>query len=143
MRKALTLIAIVVVAIGCVPVSPAAADPLPPYVVAGRSADGFVYYNPVAATPTNGSLTMISADPLDRHNIVSVETGSDDQPWCVNFDAGECPLFWSRLVTALPASGGPTSEVQGLSAMTPLELYDFYCTLHTEMTGQLLALPPV
>src|SRR5688500_16532013 len=105
MRKVLSLAAVVVVAIGFVPVTPASADPLPPYVVAGRSADGFVYYNPVVATTVGGSLTMISADPLDRHNVVSEAVGPDTQSWCVNYATGACPLFWSRLVTALPASG--------------------------------------
>jgi glucose/arabinose dehydrogenase len=121
-------------------VAPASADPLPPYVVAGRGPSGFAYYNPVVAVPVGGSLTMVSAD-IDRHNIVSAAAGPDTNPWCITYQPGQCPLFWSQLVNALPASGGPTTEVQGLGALEALTTYDFFCTLHPEMEGTLLALP--
>lgn len=106
-------------------------------IAAGPGGNALGYATPAAAVPVGGSLTFVNGD-LFRHNVVSIEVGETDAPWCVLYAAGACPLFWSPLV----GLGGET-EVLGLENLEVGSTYSFYCTLHKNMVGTLVALPPV
>jgi plastocyanin len=86
--------------------------------------------------PVGGSLTLVNAD-LMKHNVVADGAyGSDDQPWCTNYEDGVCPLFWSALIGT-----GATTQVLGLGEIEAGRTYEFYCTIHPSMKGTLVALP--
>lgn len=96
------------------------------------------YATPVAAAAEGGSLTFVNLD-LMTHNVVAFNAyGPDSQPWCYLFIAGQCPLFWSRIV-----GFGEQVEVQGLENLAPGSVYSYYCSPHPSMRGTLVALPAV
>ena len=93
------------------------------------------YATEVAAATVGGELAFVNGD-LMRHNVVArVDFGADDRAWCASFPAGRCPLFWSEF-----AHLGETVRVQGLDQLAPLRTYRFYCTIHPNMEGTLVAL---
>lgn len=113
----------------------AAATPGTP-IAAGPGAWLTDFATKVAVVPVGGELTFVNAD-LMRHDVVAFHVyGEDDQPWCLLFAAGQCPLFWSEL-----ASLGETVPVLGLDRLDVATPYAFYCTLHPQMKGTLVAVP--
>ena len=79
-------------------------------------------------------LRYLNADTA-RHDVVAREARRPDgsAPWCKDFDAGTCPLFWTPLV----AGGGSEAPVQGLEDAEVGRTYTFYCTIHPYMVGTL------
>lgn len=109
-------------------------------VVAVPGSLAATYATPVTAAQPNGTLTLVNLD-IDKHNVVQdVDAdgvaGPDTSPWCTGLPAGECPVFWSAVVTI-----GKATEVQGLGNLVPGIVYSFYCTFHPNMLGKLVALP--
>ncbi|MBW3583986.1 MAG: hypothetical protein KY455_12910 [Euryarchaeota archaeon] len=103
-------------------------------VVAGPGAWLTTYATPAVAVEQGGSLSFTNSDLL-HHDVVSREKGVDDAPWCSGYATGDCPLFWSPLIGL-----GETTPVVGLEETTPGTAYTYYCTLHPNMTGTLVAL---
>jgi plastocyanin len=97
------------------------------------------YATPAAVVLAGGALTFVNGDVMN-HNVAAYQTfGTDDQPWCINFQPGRCPLFWSELV-----SFGESTPVLGLDKLQPLTTYNYYCTTHPgPMRGTLVVLPGV
>jgi plastocyanin len=88
-----------------------------------------------------GTLTLLNLD-IRRHDVVAYQVfGSDDQPWCVNFFPGQCPLFWSEEADGVGGGGSNTVEVQGLELLEPGHSYPYYCSTHESMHGTLTVLP--
>lgn len=105
-------------------------------ILAGPGAWISDFATKVAVVPVGGELSFVNAD-LMRHDVVADGVyGEGDQPWCAFFRANECPLFWSPL-----ASMGETVGVEGLDRLAPATTYAFYCTLHPQMKGTLVAVP--
>lgn len=93
------------------------------------------YANPIAVVAEGARLDHVNLD-LMRHNVVASDASRPaDRPWCA-FYAGACPLFWSATVGT-----GAVTPVVGLEDAEPLRPYEFYCTLHHNMVGQLIVLP--
>ena len=70
-----------------------------------------------------------------RHDVVALDARrpAGSAPWCANYEAGKCPLFWSPLIPG----GGSETPVLGLEDAKPGETYSFFCTLHNYMVGTL------
>lgn len=116
---------------------PVPAPPLP-LVVALPGAWLTNYATPAAVATEGGTLTFVNLD-LMTHNVVAFNAyGPGDQPWCINYVAGQCPLFWSRII-----GFGEQVEVQGLDNIVPGSVYSYYCAPHPAMRGTLVALPAV
>ena len=99
-------------------VSPA--DAVAPQVVA-VTANGYAPSEVVVAA--GGSLTLVSGDATDYHDLVSYDY------------AGGQRLFES---SAIPGGGAaPVSGVSSLGSGT----YPFYCSVHEWMTGNLTVVP--
>ena len=79
------------------------------------------YLPPVTVAEAGGTLDYTNLD-IVQHDVVSRDRGPDGKP-----------LFRSRL-----ASLGETVPVEGLDRVQPGNTYDFYCTLHPAMAGQLI-----
>ncbi len=93
---------------------------------------------PVIVVPQNAQLTYVNLD-VAYHDVVADKVyGSDTQPWCDGLPAGKCPLFWSQLIGL-----SKTTPVLGLDATTPGRIYPFVCSIHRNMTGTLVVLPPL
>lgn len=96
------------------------------------------YATPAAVVPVGGELALLNLDIM-RHNVVAYTAfGSDAQPWCDLFPAGQCPLFWSPLVEL-----AQVSVVQGTEHLEAGKLYTYYCSIHPGMKGTLVAAPAV
>ena len=93
------------------------------------------FATPVAFSTTRGPLFLVNTDVVE-HSISSYALRPDDafRPWCVYYDDGFCPLFWSPQVVQ-----GVTA-VQGLEDTTPGQDYAFYCGVHPTMQGTLTIL---
>jgi plastocyanin len=96
-----------------------AALPLGPAVLAGPQSQAIGYFTPLVAMATDTSLIFGNADQIG-HDVTSRARGADGKP-----------LFRSRVTTT-----GATSSVTGADHLPPGE-YDFYCSLHPNMTGTL------
>ena len=102
--------------------------------VAGYEASSLGFATPVVVAPSGGPVNLIVADPSSApHNFAAKSRFRSSGAWCSSFPVGRCPYFWSPLIGA---SGPQTTPVQGLTGLAAGE-YDFYCTLHTTMTGTL------
>ena len=74
----------------------------------------------MATTSVGGSLTFVNLD-LAKHDVRSVELGP-----------GGGPLFSTPLIDF-----GETAEVTGLENVTSGKAYEFFCTIHPGMRGNL------
>ncbi len=86
---------------------------------------------------SGGTLTFVNA-ALGRHDVVARDGGGSGDHCQMNYvgrHASDCPLFASPLIGT-----GEAAVVAGISAMTPGSTYEFYCTLHSWMKGEILAL---
>lgn len=77
------------------------------------------------------TLTFANLDPLDEHNMRSVDNGPDGAPWCTGYPHGTCPLFISKF-----AHFGETATVD-LRNTVAGGTYDFVCSAHSSMKGTL------
>jgi hypothetical protein len=93
------------------------------------------FATPVAVGLQGLPLTLANEDIM-KHNVVAVELGPPDSPWCFHFPDDQCPLFWSRTVNF-----GEVAAVEGLAALAPLTAYHYYCEEHPAMEGVLVVVP--
>jgi polyvinyl alcohol dehydrogenase (cytochrome) len=91
-----------------------------PPIVAGPGAASTSYATPVATTSVGGSLTFVNLD-LAKHDVRSVELGP-----------GGGPLFSTPLIDF-----GETAPVEGLDQVSSGKSYEFFCTIHPGMRGNL------
>jgi plastocyanin len=116
--------------------APARAAPIEYLVVGGPGSWLSTYTTPVAVTAVGGPLRYIHLD-AQIHDVVAYDAfRAADKPWCSEFPAGKCPLFWSDLLTL-----GETTLVQGLEDVEAGKAYAFFCTRHQGMRGTLVVLP--
>lgn len=129
-----SLLVLVSAALTLVAVIPHAQSALPETaVVAGPGAWSSTYATPLVVYEEGGSVVFRNADLLN-HDVVSIERGGDEAPWCVGYAKGDCPLFWTPLIGL-----GQSVPVYGLDATVPGDTYRYYCTLHPWMNGTLVA----
>ncbi len=91
-----------------------------PPIIAGPGAASTSYATPVATTSVGGSLTS-STSIVAKHDVVSVEKGSDGRP-----------LFSTPLIDL-----GETAPVEGLDRVSSGKSYEFFCSIHQGMRGTL------
>jgi plastocyanin len=98
------------------------------------------YATPVAIMTEGGKLDFINVD-LANHDVVALDNGTRiDCPASLNRGTvlqPICPLFWTDLV-GLSTTQVPVVGVEDLAAG---KTYNFRCSIHGNMTGQLLVLP--
>ena len=102
----------------------------------GGFAAGFV--TPVVVVAKGEDLTFFNGD-VAPHNVTAIDAflskkDARKSKWCSAFDKGKCPLFWSPTITA-----GEQTSVEGLDRLEAGKQYAFYCTLHPNMKGTLIA----
>ncbi len=102
-------------------------------IVAAPGAYLSTYATPVAVVPVGAELTFINGDPA-WHDVISVQTGPGDQPWCDQYELGKCPVLFSDLIPA-----ARTTDVLGTENLEAGAIYDFYCSTHPYMTGLIIA----
>jgi plastocyanin len=116
-----------------------------PVIIAGPGGATVNYTQPVAVAQPGDDIDLIVVD-IAPHDVVSIAKGPDTAPHCSEdsnpapgtqrrFPLGHCPVFWSELVGA-----GTITPVRGLENIEPGEIYTFYCTIHSNMEGQLIAI---
>jgi polyvinyl alcohol dehydrogenase (cytochrome) len=91
-----------------------------PPIVAAPGAASTSYATPVATTSVGGSLTFANLD-LAKHDVKSVELGPDGGP-----------LFSTPLIDF-----GETAPITGLDRVSSGKTYEFYCSIHPGMRGNL------
>jgi hypothetical protein len=101
---------------------------------------GFAF--PVVVAVQSQPITLVQLDGQAPHNFVAAKpdgdeghtvlTGPDGMPWCVGYPHGSCPLFSS----GRPVIGPATATVD-LRNVTVGQTYDFFCSAHPYMFGQL------
>lgn len=131
-RKLALVVAALAVA---VPASPATSAGVETVIVSGPGSFASTYTQPVTVASVSGALTYVNGD-IQPHDVISTMVGSDDQPWCDGFLPGRCPLFWSELIFI-----GNRTPVLGLSNLAAGKTYQFYCSIHRNMTGVLVTVP--
>ena len=102
----------------------------------GAFAAGFA--TPVVVTTVGGTVTFVNSD-VASHNFIAAEDYVSKKlakktEWCASYPTGKCPLFWSPTITA-----GQQTDVQGLDLVKSGETYAFFCSLHPNMRGTLVA----
>ena len=78
------------------------------------------YATPVATTSVGGSLNFVNLD-VAKHDVTAVEKGPDGKP-----------LFSTPLIDL-----GETAPVEGLDRVTSGQTYEFFCSIHPGMRGNL------
>ena len=121
---------------------PASATAAPPNAraITGPTAKYYGYVTPVVVIQKGQGITYTNID-IERHNVVQDVNadgfhGSSTRPWCKQFPAGRCPIFYSPLIGL-----GGSENVKGLKYVKPGKVYTFYCTLHPGMKGRLVVAP--
>ena len=104
-------------------------------IVTGPGGFAAGYATRAIVVPKGMAVTYVNGD-IAKHDVVSKQYGPSTQPWCGNWPLGRCPLLSSDLIPV-----GETTPVLGLENTLPGATYDFYCTLHPNMQGQ-LSVPP-
>jgi polyvinyl alcohol dehydrogenase (cytochrome) len=89
-------------------------------VVAGPGAASTGYATPVMTTTKGGKLSFVNLDNV-QHDVVAKEKGPDG-----------LPLFRSPLIGL-----GESAAVKGLDRVKSGTTYEFYCSVHPGMKGQL------
>lgn len=134
MRKIAWRLSIGALFVLLVPAAFASPAGLDTHAVTADKPGGFDYLVEAVVVDVAGTLTLVNAD-LRAHDIVAVDDGPADNPWCGRYAYRECPLFASRLLGL-----GQQGPVEGTEQLTPLESYEFYCSVHPWMTGTLTAI---
>lgn len=106
-----------------------------PNIVSGPGAGLTNYATPVVAVVEGQTVRYQNLDVMG-HDVVSDEIGPQDNPWCVRYAAGHCPLFASRIIGLRQVA-----VVEGVENADPLTVYGFYCSLHAAMRGNLVIVP--
>ena len=106
--------------------------------VAGPGGFAAGFATPVVVTTVGGPLTFVNSD-IAPHNFVADEDFvpkklAKKKEWCASFAKGKCPLFWSPTITA-----GQQTDVLGLDLLKSGQTYSFFCSLHPNMRGTLVA----
>jgi len=120
--------------------SPAALDSqivtVPPSIDAAHASVGTRggYLVGVVVADVEGTLTLANAD-ITAHDVVADADGPAGKPWCARFRDRPCPLFASPLVGL-----GGQAAVAGTDELVPLATYTFSCSIHSWMTGTLVAI---
>lgn len=118
------------------PSSPAPTPvPVAPVITSGPGGFAAGYITRAMVAQQGGTITYANLD-IAQHDVVAKQYGAGDRPWCTRFRAGQCPIFASPLIGV-----GQTTQVQGLDQVTPGAVYDFYCTLHPNMQGNIVITP--
>ncbi|HEX9775183.1 MAG TPA: plastocyanin/azurin family copper-binding protein [Actinomycetota bacterium] len=98
---------------------------------------GVTYTPPIIVIQEGDSLTYVNLD-VAQHDVRSRVKGPD-QAWCTqfpfNFASGKCPLFTTKLIGA--AGQSPTFGIESVPALGTEASYEFYCTIHAWMVGDL------
>jgi plastocyanin len=139
---------IAAVIVGWMTATPAshAAD-VTPAALTGPGATYWGYATPVLVIEKGAELTYTNLD-IVRHDLVhDVEEdgfgGPKKMPWCEpekdahghHHDHGAgCPVFWSKQVGL-----NQSTKVLGTQNLKPGTTYTFFCTLHHNMQGTLIA----
>ncbi len=110
--------------------SPVAVDS---HVVTSEKPGGADYLVETVVVDVAGTLTLTNVD-LRNHDVVSDANGPETNPWCERYLTRECPLFASPLIGL-----GEQAEVEGIDQLTPLESYEFHCSIHPWMRGTIIA----
>jgi polyvinyl alcohol dehydrogenase (cytochrome) len=92
-----------------------------PSIVSGPGAASYGYATPIATATKGGSLSYVNLDVV-QHNVVAKDKGPDGQP-----------VFRTKLV-----GFGESAPVQGLDRVQSGKTYEFFCTVHPGMRGQLV-----
>jgi plastocyanin len=91
-----------------------------PSIVSGPGAASTGYATPVMTTQTGGPLSYVNLDNV-LHDVNSTQKGPDG-----------LPLFHTKLIGL-----GESAPVEGLDK-TPAGTYEFFCSVHPGMRGQLI-----
>lgn len=116
-----------------------------PIIFAGPGGAVVNYTQTVAVAQPGDTINLIVMD-IAPHDVVSKEKGPDSAEHCGEdtspapgtqrrFPLGACPMLWSELVGA-----GGITPVRGLANIVPGTIYSYYCSIHSNMKGQLVAL---
>lgn len=127
-------------------IAPSARGAGVPIIVSGPGSTYVGYTTPAVAVQKGDTVTLIHLDTAP-HDVVAVEYGPDTAPYCGTdvspqpgiqrrFPLGACPIFWTPLLTV-----SQTAAVEGLGNLVPGTTYNFFCSLHGNMKGTLVALP--
>jgi hypothetical protein len=92
------------------------------------------FATPDAVTVAGGPLYLINADTVPHSVLSDAKRVDRSAAWCVHYEPGECPLFWSDEIV----SG--VVEVLGLAAVRSGTQYPFFCGVHHWMKGTLIVL---
>ena len=92
---------------------------------------------PVIVTRVGGPVTVANTD-VTPHRLVAdgsflPKKTAKKAPWCSNYLAKKCPLFWSETVGL-----GQSAPLQGLEYIKSGEQYPFVCEIHANMSGVLV-----
>jgi plastocyanin len=90
-------------------------------VVAGPGAASTTYATPVMVSQGGGSLSFANLD-VAQHDVTAMQKGSNGKP-----------LFQSPLI-----GFGQTAVVEGADELDAGQTYDFFCSIHPGMRGQLI-----
>lgn len=118
-----------------------------PVIVSGPGSYITNYTQPVAVAQPGDDVLYVNAD-AQPHDVVARTFGPDTAAYCDDdidpfqvgvqrrFPVGGCPVFWTPLITI-----GQQAPVQGLdNVQGGPRIYDFFCTIHGNMEGQLVVL---
>ena len=113
------------------------AEGSPAVAIPGSFAAGFA--TPVVLAQKGAVVTFHNAD-LAPHNVIASDAfvprkAARKTKWCSGYQAGRCPLFWSATIGM-----GDNTPVLGLQRIKPGKQYAFFCSLHPNMRGVLVAL---
>ncbi|MFP5225896.1 MAG: hypothetical protein ACLGH3_10170 [Actinomycetota bacterium] len=125
-----------------------------------------VFTTPVAAAQPGEDIMYIQADPTGLHDVVSLASGPDDADHCFKrniavpplgtpfdpssatfkldsegnkisaYQPGQCPLFATALISV-----GHQYPLEGLQNIEGGQIYEFKCSIHSNMRGRLVGIP--
>jgi polyvinyl alcohol dehydrogenase (cytochrome) len=113
--------------------------PTGPTIISGAGGASYGYLTPAMIAQPGGELTYLNLDAV-KHDVVHDARadgvyGPSNQPWCPRFQKGQCPVFWSEQIGL-----GESAPVLGLDNLEGGTAYTFYCTIHPNMSGTVVAL---
>ena len=129
LRPALLVLA--AAALVAAPVTSAAPPPVPSLVVSGPQGATVGFATPTVLSLQGQDVMLLNADTVG-HTVTSFATKGKRVKFGKKYYTIQVPLFDSGNVN--PAATGSVKGVMGLKPGT----YDFYCTAHTGMKGQLV-----
>lgn len=108
-------------------------------VLAGPGGFAAGYATPATIAPVGGPLAFVNGD-IQPHNVIAYEDflpkkTAKKTPWCKNYPAKKCPIFWSKT-----AALGGTAMVEGLENTETGGQYRFFCSIHPGMKGTLITI---